>query len=89
MKKRASIPKTLVLSLSLAVSCGAFAGVRAEPPWVLNHGSAVSRAILVDAVAEDVFGLCRLNVFGKDVSLRIPMSEEEEFLAAERPFFGV
>ena len=74
---------TFVALATVAVARGA------EPQWVFNNGDAGARASVGQGKVESDFGLFRIQGTGSDTTLSVPMTEDQQFEALERPFFAL
>ena len=60
-----------------------------EPAWVFNNGPDATLISLGQGQLHNEVGLTKLIPTGSDLTLTIPMDEDDTFPADERPFFAV
>ena len=79
--------KQSFLLVILVLSAGSLSA--REPVWVFNNGPDAKLISLGQGQLYFEVGLTKLIPTGTDLTLTLPMSADDAFLADERPFFGV
>lgn len=79
--------KQSLLVLSIVVSAGSL--FAREPVWVFNNGPDAKSISLGQGQLYYEVGLTKLIPTGTDLTLTLPMGEDDAFPAADRPFFAV
>jgi len=79
--------KQSLLVLSMIVSAGSLCA--REPVWVFNNGPDAKLISLGQGQLHFEVGLTKLIPTGTDLTLTVPMREDDAFAAVERPFFAV
>ena len=76
-----------LLFLSLIACAGSL--FAREPVWVFNNGPDTKLLSLGQGQLHREVGLTKLIPTGTDLTLTVPMGEEDAFPADKRPFFAV